>query len=384
MMRSTDVVVVPCESGQARLGEGMRWDARRSELVWVDTARRLAHRARIGRGGRLKPVCTYHLPGRPGSITPVEGDEGWIIALERGIHLLRPDGSTLELVAAAPAGARMKNAACDVRGRLWVGSMAEDEVTPIGALYRWDRDGRLQLMVDGLVIPSDIGWSPDGTTMYLADSGAQLMYSYPFDVERGVLGTRRVLLSFEDVDGAPDGFAVDAYGDIWIAMYGGHAIRRYAADGSLLAALEVPAARVTSCAFAGRGFRSLYIATATDGCGTDQRAANADDGLLYRVDTDVAGRSAQPFRPEPHWWARAASGASSHAARMGSGYEIVVAGGHGSMLESALPGFEVSLVRGRRVHLVGNVIDQAALHAALHRLQDLHLDVLELHRLSDP
>ncbi len=108
-------------------------DARRSEPVWVDTMRRLAHRARIGRGGRLKLVCTYHLPGRPGSITPVADEEGWIIAPERGIHLLRPDGSTLELLVAAPAGARMKNAACDLRGRLWVGSMAEDQVTPIGA-----------------------------------------------------------------------------------------------------------------------------------------------------------------------------------------------------------------------------------------------------------
>jgi sugar lactone lactonase YvrE len=384
MARGTDVVVVGCESGQACLGEGMEWDARRSELVWVDTMRRLAHRARIGRGGRLKLVCTYHLPGRPGSITPVADEEGWIIALERGIHLLRPDGSTLELLVAAPAGARMKNAACDLRGRLWVGSMAEDQVTPIGALYRLEQDGGLEPVVDALVISSGIGWSPDGTTMYLADSGVRVVYSYPFDVERGTLGTRRVLLSFEEVDGTPDGLSVDGHGDVWIAMYGGHAIRRYAADGTLLAVLHVPAAQVTSCAFGGRGFRSLYITTATDGWDADQRAANPDGGLLYRVDTGAPGRPAQPFRPEPHWWARAAPAASSQAAGTGSGYEIVVAGGHGSMLQSALPEFEVTLVRGGRVHLVGNVIDQAALHAALHRLQDLHLDVLELHRLSDP
>ena len=54
------------------------------------------------------------------------------------------------------------------------------------------------------------------------------------------------------------------------------------------------------------------------------------------------------------------------------------------MLEAALPEFEVTDTRGGRVHLVGTVVDQAGLHAALHRLQDLHLEVLELRRLSDP
>ena len=59
-------------------------------------------------------------------------------------------------------------------------------------------------------------------------------------------------------------------------------------------------------------------------------------------------------------------------------YEIVVAGGYGSMIEAALPDFEVTPVRGGIVHLSGSVVDQAALHAALLRLQDLHLEVLEV------
>ena len=384
MMRSADVVALPGEAGQTCLGTGIAWDDRRSELVWVDTSRRLVHRARIGRDGRLRLVCTYNLPGRPGSITPVADDEGWVIALERGLHLLRSDGSTLELVAAAPPGVRMGDAACDRRGRLWVGSMAEDEVTPIGALYRLDRNGELRMMVAGLIVASGIGWSPDGTTMYLADSGMQVVYSYPFDVERGELGKRRVLISLEDVDGTPDSVTVDADGDIWIAMKGGHAIRRFAAGGSLLAVLHVPAEQVTSCAFGGRGFRSLYITTMADTPDADQWASDPDGGALFRVETDASGRSALPFRPEPRWWARVAPAAPSQAAGPGSGYEIVVAGGHGSILESAFPEFQVTPEHGGRVHLVGNVIDRAALHAALQRLHDLHLDVLELHRLSDP
>ena len=53
------------------------------------------------------------------------------------------------------------------------------------------------------------------------------------------------------------------------------------------------------------------------------------------------------------------------------------------MIETVLPGFEITEVRGRRVHLVGTIVDQAALPGVLLRLQDLHLDVLDVHRLTD-
>lgn len=379
----TDVVAVPCASGQARLGAGINWDDRRDELVWVDTEAQLAFRARTRRDG-LRLVCTYHLPGRPGAIVPLAGDEGWLMALDRSVHLLRPDGSTLELAQIAPPSTRLNAAACDPRGRLWVGSMANDLVTPIGVLHRLDQNGEIEEFVDALVISAGIAWSPDSATMYVADSGHQVVYSYPFDLEHGELGAQRVLLSLEGVDGTPDGLTVDGRGDIWIAMYGGYAIRRYSPDGALVSVLPVPAAQVTSCAFGGRGLRSLYMTTGTDGWDAEQRSADPDAGRLYRVDAGVTGRPALPFRPEPGWWARTAPGAPAQAVGDGPGYEIVVASGHGSMLEAALPEFEVTDTRGGRVHLVGTVIDQAELHAALHRLQDLHLEVLEVRRLSDP
>ncbi len=379
-----DVVAVAGEPVRARAGRGMRWDSRRNELVWVDSEAGLAHRARIGRGGRLHLLCTYHLSGRPGSVTPVAGHDDWLLALDRSIHLLRSDGSTLELVSVAPPGARLHDAACDQRGRLWVGSAPDDKVTPIGGLHRMDCDGDVEVVLDALIMPGGIAWSPDGATMYLVDSGSRRVYSFRFDVDTGTLDARRILLSFEGDEGAPDGIVVDGRGDLWIAMFGGHAIRHHRSDGTPIETVRVPAAQVTSCAFGGRSLRSLYVTTAAEGCDDVQRAADPNAGSLYRIDTDTAGPAVPAFRPDHHWWARAAPAAPPQAAGDGSGYEIVVRGGQGSMLESALPEFEVTQIRGRRVHLVGNVVDQAALHAALHRLHDLHLEVLELHRLSDP
>ena len=48
----------------------------------------------------------------------------------------------------------------------------------------------------------------------------------------------------------------------------------------------------------------LYVTTATEGWSDDQRLAEPAAGLVYRFDTDATGRPAEPFRPDPSWWAR--------------------------------------------------------------------------------
>jgi len=69
---------------------------------------------------------------------------------------------------------------------------------------------------------------------------------------------------------------------------------------------------------------------------------------------------------------------------MSARYEITVAGTAGPMVLSALEGFEVRPASSGRTRLVGTVVDQAALHGALQRLHDLHVELLDVHRLGDP
>ena len=65
----------------------------------------------------------------------------------------------------------MNDGACDPQGRFWGGTLADDHHTGGGALYRLDRTGRTEVVLEGLTISNGIGWSPDGRTMYLVDSG---------------------------------------------------------------------------------------------------------------------------------------------------------------------------------------------------------------------
>ena len=293
---------VACTTEQTLLGEGARWDPRREELLRVDILAGCVYRDRVAADGALIPVRSYQLPTTVGAITPVECDEGWLLAAGRGFVHLDRGGSLHTIAEVAPAGARMNDGACDPQGRLWAGSIADDHRAGGGALYRLDRHGRVEQMLSRLTIPNGLGWSPDCSTMYLIDSGPRLVHAYAFDPCTGAISEGRVLLTVAEELGAPDGMTVDAAGDLWVATYGGGRVHRYSPDGLLRQALMVPAEQSTSCAFAGPGLHRLYVTTATEDWTDEQRRHEPAAGLAYRFDTDTTGLPATPFRPDPDWW----------------------------------------------------------------------------------
>jgi sugar lactone lactonase YvrE len=294
---------VACTTEQTLLGEGARWDARRGELLRVDILAGRVYRDRVNADGNLVPVGGYRLPGTVGAITPVQGYEGWLLAAGRGFVHLKPDGSLRELAEVTPAGTRMNDGACDPQGRFWAGTLAEDHHPGGGALYRLDWTGRTEMMLSGLTISNGLGWSPDGRTMYLVDSGPRVVQAFAFDGDRGTITAGRVLVTVPEGIGAPDGMTVDAAGDLWVAIYGGGSIHRYSPDGVLRQALPVPAEQSTSCAFGGPGLNRLYVTTGTEAWSDEQRRAEPAAGLVYWLDTDSTGVPAAPFRPDPDWWA---------------------------------------------------------------------------------
>jgi sugar lactone lactonase YvrE len=293
---------VACTVDQTQLGEGIRWDARRDEMLAVDILTGSVYRARIRDDGTPERVRAYQLATTVGMIAPIEGDEGWLLGAGRGFVHLAPDGSQRTVAEVSPAGTRMNDGACDPQGRFWAGTLADDHHAGGAALYRLDRDGRVELMLDGLTISNGLGWSPDGGTMYLVDSGPRVIHAYRFDAERGTISAGRVLAMVPEDVGAPDGMTVDADGDLWVAVYGGGRVNRYSPDGELRQVLALPADQCTCCAFGGPGLNRLYVTTATEGWTDEQRRAEPAAGLVYWFDTQATGRPAAPFRPKGEWW----------------------------------------------------------------------------------
>lgn len=299
---------VACTTEQTILGEGARWDARRDELLRVDIVAGRVYRDRLHADGGLLPVRTYDLPTTVGAVAPIDGDDGWLLAAGRGFSHLAPDGTLRPIADVAPAGTRMNDAACDPQGRMWAGTLADDHHVGGGTLYRLDPDLTVETVLEGLTISNGLGWSPDGTTMYLVDSIPRVVFAFDFDADRGAITDQRELVRLPEEVGAPDGMTVDASGDLWVAVYGGARVQRYSPGGVLRDTLRLPAQQTTSCAFGGPQLGWLYVTTATEGWTDAERAAQPGAGCVYRLDVGATGTPASPYRPEPATWERAAGG----------------------------------------------------------------------------
>jgi sugar lactone lactonase YvrE len=246
---------------RAELGEGPHWDPDAAELVWVDIMAGAVHRfdPRSGRD------TTFEV-GQPVGAAVPRRDGGFVLALRDGVAVVEGrTGGALRWLAALErenTRTRMNDAACDPAGRLWAGTMDLEEREPLGTLYRCSGEGEVEAMLGGLTISNGLGWSPQGEVMYYIDTARRALEAFDFDLPGGTIAGRRTICSFAPEDGEPDGLTVDATGDIWVAFWEGWAVRRFRPDGRLAGVVEVPAARVTSCAFGGAELETLFVTTA--------------------------------------------------------------------------------------------------------------------------
>lgn len=197
---------------------------------------------------------------------------------------------------------RMNDGACDPQGRFWAGTMAHDESPGAGVLYRLELDGRCTTVRAALTSSNGIGWSPDGTAMYLSDSGTGTIERFDFDGAIGDIVGRRVIVEIAEPGVAPDGLTVDAEGGIWVALWDGGAVRCYTSEGSLVATVPVPVDRPTSCAFGGPDLTTLFITTARHGLGETALARQPMLGACFAsTGSASAARRAHAIGGRSRW-----------------------------------------------------------------------------------
>lgn len=286
------------------LSEGPRWHEERQELLWVDILGRQMHRGTLSHDGALGRVETISVDRHIGAVAPAL-DGGYVLAAGTGYLFVDADGTFHELAQpeAGRTDVRMNDGACDPQGRFWAGTMAYDESPGAGTLYRLELDGSCTTMLTGLTISNGIGWSPDADTMYLNDSGTGRVDAFRFDASSGAISDRRTLVRIEEPGVAPDGLTVDDEGGIWVALWNGGAVHRYAPDGSLLMSVRLPVERPTSCAFGGPERETLFVTSARTGLDDDALASQPHAGKVFAIDgLGVQGLPCQPYRGRTSLW----------------------------------------------------------------------------------
>jgi YD repeat-containing protein len=274
----------PATTARYTFGEGLRFDADRRRLLWVDLTAGRLHAAPLHEPDAAEVVA--EVDGPLGVAAPLADGGGLLLAAGRGLAAADADGTVRHLLDLEPEGNRVNDGACDHRGRFWLGSMAWDESEGAGSLHRIDLDGRVTPVLRGLTIANGPAWSPDGSVLYLDDSGRQHLLAYDVD-DTGDLSGRRVLVQYDE--GAGDGLTVDDEGHLWVAVYGGSAVHRYDPAGRLVARVAVGASQVTSvCLAEGR----LYATTTPKGLDDPE----PDAGRLFVADVGVDGPPVRPYR----------------------------------------------------------------------------------------
>ena len=190
---------------------------------------------------------------------------------------------------------RMNDGKCDPAGRFWAGSKALDFREGAGALYRLGPDGRVTRMLEGVTICNGMKWMEDGAHIYYFDSPKQTIDVFDFDPVRGAIANRRVLVEIPEEAGVPDGMTLDSEGRIWVALWGGGAVRCYSPEGKREEVIEVPAPQTKSCCFGGGDFAVLYITSARDGMSREQLERAPHAGGVFAARCGARGRAARRF-----------------------------------------------------------------------------------------
>jgi sugar lactone lactonase YvrE len=286
---------------RAELGEGPLWDDRAGVLFFVDIMRGCVHRFEPSSG----TLHTYDAGQPVGAVALAEVDRndrvesGVALAVRDGFAWLEVSTGGVTPIASVESDRpdhRMNDGACDAAGRFWAGTMAIDERPDAGTLYRLDRDGSVTTMVRPVTISNGVDWSTDNARMYFIDTATQRVDLFDFDLAAGALANRRPFVHIPLDAGAPDGLTVDAEDHVWVTLWGGGAVHRYAPDGSLSSVVRVPATHPTSCCFGGVDFRDLYITTAFIALDQAARDRQPHAGGVFRVRPGVAGRAPYRYR----------------------------------------------------------------------------------------
>jgi sugar lactone lactonase YvrE len=239
------------------LGESVMWDARDGSVCWTDIEGRRVHRMR----GGPDHVATFDLPDRPCFVLPRSG-AGYIVGLPDRIAVASQRFDRLDPIAEIEtdiAGTRVNDAAVDPGGGIVFGTYDEQNRLPIGAFYRLSPDGKLRKLLGGIATANGLAFSPDGATMYLADSAEGTIRR--LDLAAGFDALRELppLAGPGIADGKPDGAIVDGKGGYWSARVWGGCVVRIDNKGRLTDRIDLPVKAPTCVALGGPDMKSLYV-----------------------------------------------------------------------------------------------------------------------------
>ncbi len=285
------IVIVDCKND---LGEGPVWDIINGELLWVDYD-----------SGK---VCKYHVNSKNYSEVSIADTimlaiptnrNNWIVAINKNIAIYNPRKKKIikqVTIQENKPNNRLNDGKCDAFNRLWIGTMSNNADAPVGALYKVNDNLVYEKMDESFIIPNGIAWNKKNTAMYVVDSMIKKIFRYDFDLEKGTIGNKSVLIDTSAENGLPDGMAIDEDDNLWVAFWQGQSVLQYDTyTGEVLARISVPAFIPSSCCFGDEDLGTLYITSSRKYDRKENIEKFPHAGALFSIKPGIKGMPAQFF-----------------------------------------------------------------------------------------
>lgn len=167
-------------------------------------------------------------------------------------------------------------------GGLVVGCKHTTCEQPTASLYYFKNGAKQgQVMASNITVCNGPAFSPDGKTMYFADTPTGNIMAYDYEAG-GHISNERIFVRLSG-GGIPDGMTVDADGYLWNAEWGGSCVKRYNPNGTVERIIEMPVPHVTNVCFGGDDLKTLFITTAFAGMDDTTRKKFPDSGATYQI-----------------------------------------------------------------------------------------------------
>nr|XP_033337549.1 uncharacterized protein LOC117226889 [Megalopta genalis] len=309
--KMSEPTVIPL-AGPYTLGEGPHWDHTSGTLYFVDI---LAQEILRYDSSTSTITSAYIENGTVGFVVPVDGiPDTFLAGVNTDLVLVTWNGKgtlskcaikMLTALDSDPAEIRWNDAKVDSSGRLWGGTMAREvngSFAPNkGSFYSLDADLLLKKQVTPVGISNGVAWSPNDNTLYYIDSLSYRVVAYNYNARTGAISNKRTVFDLREnnIKGFPDGMTIDTNGNLWVAVYGGGGILNIKPEtGELLRFVKIPNAElITSVAFGGTNYDTLYVTSSRVGLKVDQLEKQPQAGYLFAVKgLDVRGLPANSFK----------------------------------------------------------------------------------------
>ena len=257
--------------------------------------------SRSNRFHRFDPATSskrsWVAPEQVGFVFPAERG-GFVAGLQSGLYHFEEHSGAFELIAEVEPDKphnQLNDGVVDPKGRLWFGTMDNEERAKSGAFYCFAEGRVRRTNLDGIAITNGPAVSPDGRLLYFVDT---LRGTIECAEIRGMgeLGDRRPFVKIEPTAGHPDGPTIDSEGCVWISLYAGWEARRYSPQGQLLEKARFPVSNITKIALGGDDLRTAYATTARQLLSQQEISKQPQSGDLFEFRAKVPGISSPQVR----------------------------------------------------------------------------------------